>query len=604
MTPLLSCSQVELSYSDDTLFSDLSFSFHKHDKLGLIGPNGAGKSTFLSILLKKIQPDTGTVTHQRGLTVHSVQQSPGYPQEWSIREAIVNIIGNHQKNPPQILDNQIESLRQELSLKELDSSIASLSGGELKKVELAAAFLSQAEVVFFDEPTNHLDMQTVVWLEQKLKNCRFAWICISHDRYFLNNTTNRMMEISPLFANKYFIGTGSYKDFLVQKENYLTEQENTQQTLTNQLRKEEKWLSTSPRARTTKARYRIDQTLDMRKQLNEMRRRTVNKVDSIDFIHTDRKSKKLITLKDLGFGFTDKKILNNFNFDVCAGNKIGLLGLNGTGKSTFLKILAGLIQPQEGSIKKALNLKVNYYDQERKILQTDDTVKGLLCSQGDSVVYDNRSIHISSWLRKFGFSFDKQDSVISRMSGGEKAKVFIAKLLLDSCDIILLDEPTNDLDIDTLEILEESLISFPGSFVLISHDRYFMEKVCNRYIGINNSHGFDTYNTLKNWLVTLEEKLKKSKGKKSDSSAQEIKLKSKKKLSYKEQREFDQMEEKIQKLEEKLEKLKEELMLPETLADRQKTEETSSEIGKIQSELDTSYERWGILEAKQTDLSS
>ena len=197
-------------------------------------------------------------------------------------------------------------------------------------------------------------MQTVLWLEQKLRNPNFAWVCISHDRYFLSQTTNRMLEISPLYANKYFISEGSYQEFLSQKETHLAEQENTKQALATQLRKEEKWLNTSPKARTTKARYRIDQALDMRKQLNTMRRQTLNKVESLDFIHTERKSKSLMTLKNLGFSYGFEEIIKDFSLDICAGDKIGLLGLNGTGKSTFLKLLADLSKPSNGSIKKSL----------------------------------------------------------------------------------------------------------------------------------------------------------------------------------------------------------------------------------------------------------
>lgn len=594
----MSCFQATKSYSDKTLFQNLSFSLHSGDRVGLVGPNGAGKSTFLSALLKEAELDAGTIAQQKSLITHSVEQSPSYSKDLTIREAFLVSLKKSHKGGGKISDNELESIADELSLGRLDEKISSLSGGGIKKVEISAAFLSDAQVVFFDEPTNHLDLKAILWLENKLKKASFAWVCISHDRYFLDKVAKTFMEISPVYEDKFLQIKGNYQEFLRKKANYLAEQKNRQQTLTNILRKEEKWLKTSPRARTTKAKYRIDQAHDMQKDLRDISKREVKEIDSINFLHTQKKSKKIITLKGISHAFGAKKIFQDFGLEVSLGHKIGLLGLNGSGKSTLLKIIAGELSADAGTVDRALNLRVSYFDQDRKLLETQESVKSFLCHEGDSVVYNDRSIHISSWLKRFGFSFEKKDAIVSSLSGGEKAKLFIAKLLLEPCDLLILDEPTNDLDIVSLELLEEGLASFSGSLVLVSHDRYFLESVCDKFLGIGGISGVSSYLSLTSWLDSLIPPKKKKVERNLEASKKRVAAKNPK-LSYMEERELSVIEEEIAQAEDKLTQLKHEISLPENLSSHEKLIALSSDLDAAQKSLDELYERWHFLEEKK-----
>ncbi len=598
MKPLVNASQLTKTYSDKTLFEGLTFSISEGERLALIGPNGTGKSSLLKALIKELDCDGGEVVHKKSLFYHVVGQSSSFVDGMSVREAILaELASSHgaKKNPEL---NLIESIAFELGLESLETPASSLSGGGLKKVQLAAAFLAEAELVFFDEPTNHLDIKAVLWLENRLIRAPFAWVCIAHDRYFLNRIATRFMELSPLYAGGAFVREGNYESFLKEKELYLAEKENRENTLSNQLRKEEKWLRTSPKARTTKSQSRIDRAHEMQDDLKNLRARNEVEIESISFIHTERKSKKLINLKNVSFEIDSKTIFENESLEILSGDKIALLGPNGSGKSTLLKLIAEVLKPKSGTVDKALNLKISYFDQERKLLDTNESVQCFLGDGSDHVVYNGRSVHISSWLRRFGLSFEKKDASVNSLSGGEKGKVFIAKLLLDPCDLLILDEPTNDLDIASLEVLERGLATFPGSFILVSHDRFFMKRACNKFLGIEPQQKITSHLSLEKWMESIENSERKIK----KTERQKEEKKKTVKLSYMEQRELDQMEEKVTHLEEELESLREEMVKPEILSSHEKLTELGAKLEEKQSILDDCYERWGILESKKAKL--
>ena len=596
MKPLISASQVKKSFSDKTLFEDFDLSIKEGERIGLIGPNGTGKSTLIDILCKKTDVDDGVVTHKKGLFLHQVSQSPSYSAGCTIKEAIKEDLNRSGCRGSGFEENELIILCEELGLPSSSSSIERLSGGELKKIQLTAAFLSSAELVFFDEPTNHLDLKTIVWLEKKLIRAPFAWVCITHDRYFLDKVATRFLELSPLYEGSSLKAEGNYREFLRQKELYLSEKENKEQSLANKLRKEEKWLKTSPKARTTKSRSRIDRALAMGSELRASKARANAELGSMGFLHTERKSKKILKLKNVSFEIGARKLFHIDELEVMTGEKIGLLGKNGSGKSTLLKIIAEEIKGTTGRIEKALGLKVSYFDQKRELLETKESVQSFLGDGGDHVLYNGRSIHISSWLKNVGLNFEKKDFPVSSLSGGEKAKVFIAKLLLEPCDLLILDEPTNDLDITSLEVLEEGLKNFPGTLILVSHDRFFLERVCSKFLALEENTKPETYLSLEKWLKSfLGEKTQKTK---KNSSVKEEKKKSQK-LSYMEQRELDGMEEKIAKIEENLEAVKEEMTKPEVLSDHEKLTKLGKKIEEKEEELSDLYERWGILESKK-----
>lgn len=599
MKPLVNASGLTKTYSDKTLFEGLTFTISEGERLALIGPNGAGKSSFLKALIKELDCDAGEVVHKKSLFYHVVGQSSSFPPKATVREAILAELAASKGANKSPETNEMEFIASELGLEALEAPVSSLSGGGLKKVQLAAAFLSEAELVFFDEPTNHLDIKAVLWLENRLVRAPFAWVCIAHDRYFLDRIATRFMELSPLYEGCSFVVDGNYETFLRDKKLYLAEKENREQSLSNQLRREEKWLRTSPKARTTKSRSRIDRAGQMQEDLKTLRSRSEVEMDSISFLHTERKSKKLLTLKNVSYEIDSKKIFEDENLEIVSGDKIALLGPNGSGKSTLLKLIAEVITPQSGRVEKAIGLKVSYFDQDRKLLETEESVQSFLGDGSDHVVYNGRSVHISSWLRRFGLSFEKKDASVNSLSGGEKAKVFIAKLLLEPCDLLILDEPTNDLDIASLEVLERGLSEFSGSFVLVSHDRFFMKKACHKFIGVAEGEGLSTHQSLEEWMKNFTGASKK-KAPKAPRDKEEKKKSAK--LSYMEQRELDQMEEKVLLLEEELEFLKEEMSKPENISSHKKLTELGGKLEEKQSLLDSLYERWEELEEKKANL--
>ena len=600
MKPLINCSQVTKSYSDKTLFQDLTFTLEDSDKVGLVGPNGAGKSTFLGLITRVIDPDSGVISQRKNLFFHVVKQTIMCPDNMTVRELILREIkgGGHYSRDPE--ENEIEAITTDMGFASLDASTKGLSGGELKKVQLAAAFLSGAELVFFDEPTNHLDLKTIFWLEERLRRAPFGWVCISHDRYFLGQIASRFLELSPIYEKGFLEAKGDYSEFLKQKDLYLAEKENRQASLQNKLRKEEKWLRTQPKARSTKSKSRIDRAHDMGSELKSIRSRQNNELSDISFIHTERKSKKILNIKDLSYEIGGRTLLQKETVEITRGNKIAFLGLNGSGKSSLLKIMAEELAPTSGSVEKAVNLRLSYFDQSRKLLETNETVQSFLGDGGDHVLYDGRSIHISSWLRNFGINFEKKDSAVSSLSGGEKAKIYIAKLLLEPCDLLILDEPTNDLDIDTLEVLERGLLSFPGTLIVVSHDRFFLDRIASRFLAISPEGTLEDYFSLSDWLKDI--KGVKAKKSKKDQASKES-LKKVVKLSYMEQRELDQMEKKVEKLEEKVEETKEKMAAPEVLSDHKKLRELGDALEKDETELADLYERWQILEEKSSPKS-
>lgn len=313
---------------------------------------------------------------------------------------------------------------------------------------------------------------------------------ISHDRYFLENCTNRIVELGPQYPEGYIKIDGNYSEFLRRKQSFLEGQANHEAALANRMRRELEWLSRGPKARSTKAKYRKDDAQRLQEELQQVRQRnSQNKTVNIDFSGTERKTKKLLELKGIKKSLGNKILFEDVNLILSPGVRLGLLGRNGTGKSTLLHILQGNLEADSGQIKKAEAVKIVLFDQKREQLNLDHSLRKALSPAGDSVVYRGQSIHVNGWAKRFLFRPDQLETPIGKLSGGEQARILIARLMLQPADILLLDEPTNDLDIPSLEILEESLIDFPGSIVLVTHDRYLLDQVTNRILGLDGEGG-------------------------------------------------------------------------------------------------------------------
>ena len=602
MELLLSCHNISKSFGNNPLFRDISFSLCAGDKVGLIGANGAGKTTLLSILMGKEEADHGQVTLRSSSKFAFVEQSPKFDPDATVLEAILQSALKSGLSSSQA-DYVSKASLSQIGFKNFEQNVGALSGGWQKRLAIAAACIGQPDLIFFDEPTNHLDWEGILWLESFLKKSKFTWLMISHDRYLLSTVCKKILDLDRKIIGGLLVTENSYEKHIDEKRKYLEARRAREESLSNKIRRETEWLQRGPKARSTKAKYRIDHA---EKLINEMETIKLNNKETytdIEFSSSKRKTKKLIQIESLNFSYPQQKILNNFSTTITSNYKLGILGMNGVGKSSLFKIILQEIKPQSGKIVLADQLKIVYFDQNRQQISNDQTLEKALCPHGDHVIYQGRSIHINSWASRFGFQASDLASKVEKLSGGEKARVLIANLMLQEADVLLLDEPTNDLDIPTLEILEKSLSDFVGAVLIISHDRYMLNRLCNKFLGFNGQGEIKEYADLHQWHSHLKQVKKiNSKPKKefAEKFSQENSTKQKtKKLSFNEQREYNKMEENILAAEDELEKIKKECMAKEIQNDPRKCQEMYELLNVTQAKIDKLYKRWTELEAMQ-----
>ncbi|HEY2015608.1 MAG TPA: ABC-F family ATP-binding cassette domain-containing protein, partial [Bryobacteraceae bacterium] len=476
MALLESCTSLSKNFGSRMLFENISLGISEGERLGLIGANGSGKSTLLGILSGRIDPDSGSVSMRRNTRIGYVPQQVEFPEDHTAAEVVAGAIaGEH-------LDDLERAGRINLTLGRAGFSDGSLrtgalSGGWKRRLAIARELAIQPDLLFLDEPTNHLDLEGILWLEKLLSSSAFASVIVSHDRYFLDNVVNDMAEIDRIYPEGIFRVEGSYSHFLEKKEEFLLAQSSRQESLANTVRREVEWLRRGPKARTGKSRARIDEAGRLIRELSDMESRAPKGVAQIDFTATDRRTKRLVSVESISKEMGGRTLFQDLTFTLTPGTRLGLLGRNGTGKTTLLRILSGELEPGSGRVEFAANLRTVYFDQAREQLDQTHTLRQGLGAHGDHVIFRDRPIHVAGWAKRFLFDSGQLDRPISSLSGGEQARVLIARLMLQPADLLLLDEPTNDLDINTLEVLEESLTDFPGALVLVTHDRYMLDRV-------------------------------------------------------------------------------------------------------------------------------
>jgi ABC transport system ATP-binding/permease protein len=603
---LISCQSLTKSYRSRPLFSDISFGIDDGERLGLIGPNGAGKSTLLKILSGIVEPDSGSVVSRKRLRVAYVPQDENFPEDESV-DTIVRQYAAQSPFEDYEQEAAIDSVLSKIGFVDREILTNSLSGGWRKRLALACALVQQPELLLMDEPTNHLDLEGVLWLESLLKSARLAYVVISHDRAFLENITSRIIELNPTYPQGVLSVKGNYSQFLMAREEQLSAQANLQQSLASQVRREVAWLARGARARQTKSRERIAEAGKLMDNLADVKtRNSMNTAIEIGFDASGRKAKELISVKQLKKGFGDKTLIKDLSFVLSNGTKLGLVGRNGSGKSTLLKLLVGSIEPDSGTVKRANDLKIVLFDQNREQLDQSKTLKQSLSSESDSVVYRGRSMHITTWAKKFLFQPDQLDLPISYLSGGEQARILIANLMLLSADILILDEPTNDLDIPSLEVLEESLLDFPGAVILVSHDRMLLDEVSNHILALDGNgvcEFFADYSQCEKMFQRFASvddenggKAKSEKAGKTQSRSKETSGKSTSTTSLK--RELSTLMEKIEKTEAKIESLQLQMSDTAIATNYVKLAEIAAERDKATTELEQYFARWAELEAQ------
>ena len=506
MPPILNAQGVSKRFGAVPLFDNISFTVSDGDRIGLIGPNGAGKSTLLKVLAGEEDADSGDVAIRKRARIGYVRQESTFAPGTTVRDLL----------EAALLTAGVPEIEREGRLREtsgrvgfadngtaaLDTEAATLSGGWRKRLAIAEAMVSGPDVLLLDEPTNHLDLAGIAWLEETLSSAPFACVMVSHDRYFLENVANEIVELSRVYADGLLRVDGAYTKFLEGKEQYLEAQGKLQESLKNRVKTETEWLRRGPKARTTKSKARIDSANDLIGQLKEVNQRQQTSSAGIDFSATDRQTKRLVEFIDttcvLGVEPTAKTIVKDLSFLITNGVRVGLVGPNGSGKTTILRMLTEELAPTSGEIKKAAFLKTVYFSQTRE-LDEAVTLRRALAPDSDSVVYGGRVVHVASYAEKFLFTSEQLNQPVERLSGGERARVLIAKLMLEPADLLLLDEPTNDLDIQTLEILEASLLEYTGALVLVTHDRFMLDRVSTVVLGLDGKGAAERFGDYSQW---------------------------------------------------------------------------------------------------------
>jgi ATP-binding cassette subfamily F protein uup len=663
MPPILNAQSVTKQFGARPLFQNISLTVEEGARIGLIGPNGAGKSTLLAILAGQMEPDSGELAVRKRARAAYVPQDSHFAPGLTIRQVLERALATAHVNESEREGRMREGLIRELGgragFADLTAEAASLSGGWRKRLAITEALVSEPEVMLLDEPTNHLDLAGIEWLEELLNSSSFAAVTVSHDRYFLEATSSEIIELNRVYADGLLRVKGNFSRFLEEKQAYLESQNRQQESLRNQVRTEIEWLRRGPKARTTKSKARIDSANAMIGQLAEMNARTAVATAGIDFEASQRKTKRLVEFKgvacdvpssedgeDAGIAVSHpsrknkdaarvghpgshivghpsshtldenspagekhgRRLFSGLNFILTAGMKVGLVGPNGSGKTTLLRLLRGEIEPAEGSIRRADALRLVYFSQMRT-LDENQTLRRALAPEGDSVMYQGRLVHVASWAARFLFTGEQLNQPVRNLSGGERARVLIAKLMLEPADVLLLDEPTNDLDIPTLEILEDNLLEFPGALVLVTHDRYLLNRVSSTVLGLDGRGHigrFADYAQWEDWLEEQDERTQSKTERKANGSRSAQRTGSeqaqgaggKKKLSYLEAREFAAIEKRVEASDARLAAAHERVEQPEIATNAAALQEALRKLDAAQHENDALYVRWAELTEK------
>ena len=602
MPPILNAQGVSKRFGAVPLFQDISFPVSDGDRIGLIGPNGAGKSTLLKVLAGEEDTDSGEVSSRKRARIGYVRQESTFAPGLSIRDVLESALVAAGV-PEAEREGRLRETGGRVGFPEISAEAATLSGGWRKRLAIAEAMVSGPDVLLLDEPTNHLDLAGIAWLEETLKQASFACVMVSHDRYFLENVATEMVELNRVYAEGLLRVKGSYTQFLEGKEQYLEAQSKLQDALKNRVKIETDWLRRGPKARTTKSKARIDSANDLIGQLKEVNQRTQTSSAGIDFSATERQTKRLVEFDHvkcvLGEGETARTIVEDLSFLITNGVRVGLVGPNGSGKTTILRLLTEELQPVSGEIKKAAFLKTVYFSQTRE-LDESVTLRRALAPDADSVVYQGRVVHVASYAEKFLFTSEQLNQPVERLSGGERARVLIAKLMLEPADLLLLDEPTNDLDIQTLEILEASLLEYTGALVLVTHDRFMLDRVSTVVLGLDGKGGaerFGDYGQWEEWARSQGAR-EEGAGESESKPAASDRNTGKKKLSYLEAREYASIEAKVDAAEERLNAARDVLDDPSVATNAEALTKALHEMEQAQGEADELYQRWAELTEK------
>jgi len=601
MTLLLGCQGIAKAYGAAPLFADVSFGIHESDRIGLVGPNGSGKSTLLRVLAGLETPDAGTIALRRLARLAYVPQHPDFPSDRTLAEVLAHALRGDPLDQP--LDEAARHTRVQMTLgragfADPDATPATLSGGWRKRLAIARALVRAPDLLLLDEPTNHLDLDGILWLEQLLRDEAAAFLVVSHDRWFLEHVAGRMLDLDPVHAGGFFQTRGRYSEFLERKDAALREQARWQETLANRVRSEIDWLRHGPKARTTKSQARIREAGRLIEELAGVDARQERRAATIEFSTTERRTKRLVVVEHAAKQLGERRVLDDVSLVLSPGTRLGVLGANGSGKSTLIRLITGELAPDRGRIERATGLRIAALDQDRSRLDPSVTLRRALAPHGDQVVFGERPIHVAGWARRFLFAPEQLSLPVGRLSGGEQARVLVATLMLQPADVLVLDEPTNDLDIPTLEVLEEALIEFPGAVVLVTHDRFLFERVATTVLALDGRGAAIPFADYHQWEAARRERAAAAPKPRPPSVPVAAKTATKR-LTWAEQREWDAIEAAIVAAEETLARCHEAAHDPAVATRADELTARCQALQDAHEEVDRLYARWAELDAKR-----
>jgi ABC transport system ATP-binding/permease protein len=597
-----------------SLFEGLSFGLFEGDQVGLVGPNGAGKTTLLRILAGLEPPDRGSRSLRSGARVGYVPQDPVFPPEGTVEGVLTAVLSS--------LDEYERAGRiaQALGRAGFDdgrAEVAALSGGWRKRLAIARELAGEPDVLLMDEPTNHLDVEGILWLEGLLtERGSRACLVVSHDRYFLEHVATRMLEVNRIYPAGLFGTEGRYSEFLTRRDEFLRGQAAYEESLANTVRREIEWLRRGAKARSTKAKGRIKEADRLIEELGDARARAAIRTAEIDFTASGRRSRRLLVAQGLAKSLGGRTLVRNLDLIITPGTRIGLMGPNGSGKTTLLNVLAGALAPDAGTIERAEDLRVVRFEQQRPGLDPTQSLRRALAPEGDTVTFQGRILHVAAWAKRFLFRSEQLEVSVGRLSGGEQARIHIARLMREPADLLILDEPTNDLDIPTLDVLEESLTTFEGGLVLVTHDRFMLDRVATAIVALDGGGGAEKFADYAQWDVARLAGSRKSGNplttgplttgplttgpltQPSPQRGEGGKGKARRKLGYLEQRELDTMEATILAAETALEACRRAADDPGIASDPAALQARYAALEAARAEVDRLYARWGELTAK------
>ncbi|MBI5881888.1 MAG: ABC-F family ATP-binding cassette domain-containing protein [Elusimicrobia bacterium] len=597
MAVLLSCQGLSKTFGPRPLFENLSFGLNEGERTGLIGPNGGGKSTLLKILSGQESPDSGALSLKRGLRMGYLAQQDRFDEpddDWTVRREVVRALQGLGWQDHEI-DSRADAGLIAARFEDPGQCVVKLSGGERKRLAVLCQVAREPDLLLLDEPTNHLDVEGVRWLEGFLSSQRFSFLMVTHDRRFLERVTNRVMELNKRYSEGHLSSAGNYSRFLENREALFAVQESREASVANIVRGEIAWLRRGSKARSTKQQARIDRAGELMDELSELKyRNSLDKAAAIDFTASERRSKRLVEAKAVAKSMGGRLLFEGLDLRLGPGDKLGLLGANGSGKSTLLKVLAGRLAPDSGTVRMAEGLKAVTFDQHRESLDLDLSLHRALCPAGEHVFYRGSRVHVRGWASRFLFRQEQLDMPLSRLSGGEQSRVLIARLMLEPADLLLLDEPTNDLDLPSLEVLESSMQDFPGALVLVTHDRYLLDRVSRRILaldGLGGARFFAELSQWEDWRAGQDESASANKGQAGSSTERPT-------LTPKEWRELKNMEASIRAAEAQVESARSVLEDPSVASDAEELARRHEKLDEAQRKVDALFHRWTELDAR------